>query len=212
MKKIKILVATSTMVLLLSGCEFMGLSLQEDYEYKPRVLDPNINMTVSEFLYSSPDHQLDTLISAIAYAGLQDEFTKPGRTFFLMHNLAFYRLDSKGKVDVNCYFGKKKLPNGQTATKISDYPVEQIRELLLYHILEGEYGYDNLTPDNQEVPTLLTTDSGTMLLRLTNDRDSRISINEFFGSQKVTRARTSNLRATDGTIHVVGDYAEYAPS
>ncbi|MFZ6010416.1 MAG: fasciclin domain-containing protein [Bacteroidota bacterium] len=196
--------------LVFSSCEFMGLGLQEDYEYTPRTLDPHINMTVMEFLQSSPGHQLDSLLSAIQYAGLTDEFSKPGRTFFFLHNLAIYRLDSKGKVDVNCYFGKYTV-NGKPATKWKDYPVEQVRNLLLYHMVEGEYTYDNLTPDNIELITLSTAAKNKMLLRIVNDRDSKVTINEFFGSIKVVRARTSNLLATDGTIHIVGDFAEYGP-
>lgn len=210
MKKMKKLTIIVSLSLALSGCEFMGLSLQEDYEYKPRALNPQINMTVQEFMNSNPEGAFDSLFSAIEYAGLEAEFSAPGRTFFLLHNLAIYRLGSNGLIDPNCYFAKFKV-NGVNAARWTDYPVEQVRDLLLYHIVDTHYSYDNLTPDNLQVNTLLEGEKGTMLLRIVNDRDSRVTINDFFGSQKVTRARTSNLLATDGTIHIVGDYADYVP-
>ena len=210
MKTIKILLLLAMGSVAITGCELFGLEVQEDYHYKQKVLDPHINMTVNEFLHSDVDSQLDSMISAINYAGLQDEFTKPGRTFFFLHNNAIFRRTTAGAVDANCYFGKFRV-NNQPATKWKDYPVEQVRDFLLYHIVEGQYSFDNLTPDNTEVTTLLATPKGTMFLRVINDRDSKVTINNFFGSQRTTTVRTSNILATDGTVHILGDYAEYIP-
>ena len=210
MKTIKILLLLATVSVALVSCSLFGLDVQEDYYYKQRVLDPHINMTVSEFLYSDVGHQLDSVISAINYAGLQDEYAVAGRTHFLLHNLAIYRTNTAGVVDANCYFGKFKV-NGLPAKKWKDYPVQQVKDLLLYHIVEGQYSFDNLTPDNLEVTTLLATDKGRMFLKVINDRDSKVRVNEFFGSLKTVSVRTSNILATDGTIHILGDYAEYIP-
>lgn len=208
MKKIKILFTVLGVMVMLSGCEFFGLELQEDYEFKPRLLDPHIDMTAYEFMVSNPGGELTLMNQAVAYAGLQEEYKKPGRTFFLLHDLAVYRLNSGGDVDVNSYFGKNTV-DGMPATSWEDYPVEQVRDLLLYHIVEDEYSFHNLTPDNVTTDTMLPGENGIMLLMVRNDRDSKLRINDFFGSEKVVQARTTNILSTNGPIHILGDYAQY---
>jgi hypothetical protein len=208
MKKLKILFTAFCMMVVLGACEFLGLELQEDYEFKPGLLDPHIDMSAYEFMVSNPGGQLTLMNQAVVYAGLEEEYKKPGRTFFLLHDMAVTRLNSQGQVDVNSYFGKNTV-NDMPATKWEDYPVEQVRDLLLYHIAEGEYSFHNLTPDNVTTDTMLGGENGIMLLHVRNDRDSKLRINDFFGSAKVVQARTTNILSTNGPIHIVGDYALY---
>jgi hypothetical protein len=209
MRKIKIAITLFSLSLFVSGCTLFGLDAQEDYEFKPNTLDNKIDMTAGEFLLSNPTNEFNYMLAALDYTGISiDEFNKTGRTYFLLHDLAVYRLATNGTVDANCYFGKNKV-NGQPGTKWEDYPVEQIRDLILYHIVEGEYSFENLTPDNVEVHTLKTGSNNLMMLKVINDRDSKLTINDFFNSLKLVRARTAGIVATNGPVHILGDYAEY---
>jgi uncharacterized surface protein with fasciclin (FAS1) repeats len=191
---------------LVSGCELAGLKVQEDYQYQQKVLDPKINQTVQEFLTVRTDTLLSLMAEAIQYAGIDPgEYRQPNRTFLLLHNRAILRYDNKGAVDKNCFFGKNTV-NGKPGTKWQDYPVEQVRNLLLYHMIEGEYSFENLGTENATVSTLLV--GKTVTMKLSNDRDSKIRINDFFNSPKIVIPVTSGIKATNGTVHIVDNYLE----
>jgi uncharacterized surface protein with fasciclin (FAS1) repeats len=191
---------------LVSGCELVGLKVQKDYQYQQKVLDPTINKTAQEFLTVRTDTLLSFMVEAIQYAGIDPaEYSKPNRTFLLLHNRAILRYDSKGAVDKTCFFGKNTV-NGKPGTKWQDYPVEKVRDLLLYHIIEGEYSFENLGTENVTVSTLLA--GKTLTMKLSNDRDSKIRINDFFNSIKIVIPATSGIKATNGTVHIVDNYVE----
>src|SRR5690606_32764734 len=101
-------------------------------------------------------------------------------------------------------------PTTRPARGWHDYPVEKVRELLLYHIVEGEYSYHNLSPDNTVVRSLATDESANMLyLSILNNRDAKIRVNDFPGTIQALSARTGNLKATNGFIHVFDAYQRY---
>ena len=206
-----------------SACTLMGLDLQENDKHQIRILDPEIHMSALEFIQTPLEDTLrsfERFYDAVVYAGMEDEYTKEGRTFFVFNNYAILRYNSDGvTINSGCYFGRNKVPsldeNGQpilddngnpvmrAATAWSDYPVEHVRELLRAHIAEGEYSYVNLGPDNVATSSLSQVDSTqTIYLKIQNDRNSKLVVNDFPGTYRMLSARTANLKATNGYIHV----------
>ncbi len=158
----------------LTGC----YKVQTDYDYKKSEIDPHYNISVKDYILSrgtaAPNN--DTIFKwmqkAIEYSGIDlAEYEKPGRTFILLHTDAVRRLTSN-KVTAGFFFDYpvvvkdnagvpiKSLSNPafdstRPAVAWEEYSKETVKNLLLYLIVQGEYGYDNLTITNQAVPTLL---------------------------------------------------------
>lgn len=161
-------------VFALTGC----YKLQKDYDYKPSEIDPHYNMTVKEFLLSrgtagvGSDTIFKWMQKGIEYAGIDmAEYEKPNRTYILLHTDAIRRLTSN-KVTAGFFFDypivvKDALGNPiksilnplvdstRPANNWNEYSQQTVKNLFLYLIIEGEYGYDNLTITNQSLKTLL---------------------------------------------------------
>jgi uncharacterized surface protein with fasciclin (FAS1) repeats len=195
-------------VALLSGCEVAGLKFQENEDYDYHVLDPKIDMTALEYLnLPRKDTVFRMMQKGIAYAGLTEEYSKPDRTFLFLTNAAILRYNTDRTVNKDCFFGKFKV-NGVPAKKWEDYPVETVRDLFLYHIIEGVYSYDNLTPYNTITTSLRATDN-TVHMLVVNNRDSKIRLNDFPNAKKPVQVRSSNIQATNGVIHALDLFLEY---
>ena len=160
---------------LLPGC----YKLQKDYDYKPQEIDPHYNITVRQFIIqkgtgaANNDTSLKWMQKAIEYAGIDmNEYEKPGRTFILLHTDAIRRFNSSGKVSGGFFFDypvivkdasgnpiKSILIPTQDSTRPAlewtEYSKETVKNLLLYFIIEGEYGFNNLPLTNTAVKTLL---------------------------------------------------------
>ena len=191
--------------MLLSGCEIGGLGFQEDASYDHHVLDPQTGMSAWEYLNVPREDTIFQLMQeGIAYAGLEEEYKKPNRTFLFLQNSAILRYNPNGTVNSSSYFGYNLLDDGTPATRWEDYPVEEVRSLLLYHIIEGVYTFgQNLGPENTEV----TTASGEKAyIRAGNERNTPVRINDFPFSTKPTTARSSNIQTTNGVVHVINGF------
>lgn len=200
----------------------MGLDIQEHHKHNVTLLSSEIHKTALKFIQTPLEDTLrsfERFRDAVAYAGLEDEYVQPNRTFFVFNNYAILRYNSNGSVNSNCYFARNPVPllddNGnpvldegglpimRPANDWSDYSVDHVRNLLRYHIVEGEYSYHNLGPDNIAVQSLSSLDTAkTVYLKVQNDRNSRIVVNDVPSSSRVISARTSNLKATNGYVHV----------
>ena len=162
----------------LSGC----YKLQTDYKYVPHTLDPHINITAKEFMNSrgkggvGSDTVFKLMQLGVEYAGIDmAEYEKPGRTFIFMHNSAIRTTTGSGatlKVTGGFFFDypivakdsagnvlKSKINPTQDSTRPafqwSEYSKETVKNYLLYFIITGEFGFDNLGANNTSVPTLL---------------------------------------------------------
>lgn len=199
-------IALFTAAALLSGCEIAGLQYQDDAPYDYHVLDPQTGMSAWEYINKPREDTLFKLmLEGISYAGLEEEYSKPNRTFLVLQNEAILRFNPNGTINSGCYFGYNLLENGDTARAWTDYPVEEIREFFQYHIFEGVYTFgQNLGPENAEVKTLL--EGETAVIRAGNERNSPVRINDFPFSLRPTTARTSNLQTTNGVIHVINGF------
>lgn len=160
--------------ILFSGC----YKLQKDYDYQPREIDPHYDMTVKQFILlkgtaaANNDTTLKWMQKAIEYSGMDlAEYEKPGRTFILLHTDAVRRLTS-GKVTAGFFFDYPIVAKDGSGNPIksilvptqdslrpaidwTEYSKQTVKNLLLYLIVEGEFGFDNLPITNTAYKTLL---------------------------------------------------------
>lgn len=170
-----------------AGC----YKLQKDYDYNPSVIDPHYDITVKQFLLSrgtagaGSDTPFKWMQKGIEYAGIDmAEYEKPGRTYILLHTDAIRRLTSN-KVTAGFFFDYPIVVKDGTGTPIKslinpaldstrpavaweEYSQETVKNLFLYLMIEGEYGFDNLTISNTAVKTFLP--AGTVV----NPTDSKL--------------------------------------
>jgi hypothetical protein len=232
MKEIKIqpkLIYYSICICLLAfgftGCKkVLGLQLQQEVTHPTTTIDPHINKTAWQFIKDNAlgtganDTIFKQMYKAIIYSGIDtNEYTKPDRTFLVMHNDAVLR-KSGSAVTTDCYFGKYKVGfPAVAATKWEDYPQLQVKNHLLSLIVQGAYTFENITPDPLYVHSLMPPNTDPLnpesiiTFRVINDRDSRLRINDFPGSAYPTpnlatpglQARTAGLLSTNGPVHVI---------
>jgi len=218
MKNISFGIALLLVMFAVAGCNLAGLKYQENADYTHYVLDPHINKTAYQYIkdrsynYAGKDTIFKLMRQAIEYSGIDtNEYLKPDRTFILLHNDAIYRTTVVNKVPTvttDCYFGKY-LVNGKPGTKWSDYPKDQVKNYLLYLIVQGAYSFDNLGPNNVTATTLEPqgydplNPTSIMLLRVNDDQNYPIRLNDFSNSVAYVTVRTTNILATNGDIQVI---------
>jgi len=210
-------------LLLFNSCE--KLALYKDHKYTgPNVLDPQQGITAWEYLnLPRADTLFNQMKRAIAYAGLEEEYKKPDRTYLFMINAALGVRGSLGlgTESTTSYMGTKKVGTPAIAAKNwSDYPKAQIAEMLKYHIIQGRYTYDELpiTDVDSRQPVIVTckTLATQNADPLANNVYMNLSIgfaiqfNNFPKTGRTASARTGNLQMLDGcVVHVLGAYLEY---
>lgn len=217
-KNLTFLLSGVFMLLSICGCDLAGLKLQESHDYHPYVLDPHINKTTWQYIkdrsynFAGKDTIFKLMRQAIEYSGIDTNlYIKTNCTFILLHNDAIYRTTTTNKVTTvttDCYFGKY-LINGKPATKWSDYPKDQVKNYLLYLIVQGAYSFNNLGPTNTVATTLMpqNTDplnpTSIMMLRVNDDQNFTMRLNDFSNSVAYVSVRTSNILPTNGAIQVI---------
>lgn len=207
--KIKSVFAFGTLIcsLFFSSCELVGLDLQKNYDYHASAPDPNVNMTAWEYLNQErPDSLFKLMLEGIKYAGLEEEYSKSDRTFIFLTNSAIYQISTSGIELSTSYFVRNKV-NGESAKSWEGYPVEQVRDLFLYHILQGVHTYPDIKLENTDCKTLL--DDKLVTIKMLTIGDSRLAFNNYTGTIRGVNARTSNLRPTNGVIHVIDQNLYY---
>ena len=169
------------LILFIIGISLTGCyKMQKDYDYVKYELDPHVNMTAKAFIQSRSDSvtpgRVDTVFrwmkKAIEYSGIDwTEYEKPNRTYILLHTNAI-RTYSGANVNGGFFFDYPvivKDPSGnpypsvlnpgqdsmRAAKNWNEYSVETVKNYLLSLIIEGEYNFDNLRPQNTTVKTLL---------------------------------------------------------
>jgi hypothetical protein len=221
MKKIKqasLWLAFAGLLIGITSCNLAGLKMQENADYHPYVLDPHINKTAWQYIkdrsynYTGKDTIFKLLRQGIEYSGIDtNEYIKDNRTFILLHNDAILRTTVVNKVatpTADCFFGKY-LVNGKPGTKWSDYPQIQVKNYLLYLIIPQAYSFNNLTPNNVTATTLeplgydILNPNSLMTLRVNDDQNFPIRLNDFSTSVGYVTVRTTNILPTNGAIQVI---------
>lgn len=192
---------------LMVGC----LDIQGSYDYEPSNANPYLSVTAWEFIEQRQD-TFSILKEAIeyvdvAYPGFKNLYTQTDKKY------TYLFLDDAGFTATGGVFKNAGVSSVQAMNP------EKLRDILLYHIVEGCYhslsigGSLNFEPIN--VITLLKSQDAVMTMRISdaNSRTdySRLKINENAGSSPVITAATSNLIPTNGVIHVFSKQLIYIP-
>lgn len=198
----------SLLTALISGC----YGIQESYDYEPANANSYLEMTAWEFIEQRQD-TFSLLKRAIehvdaSFPGFKNLYQQTDKkyTYLLLNEIAI-RWKSTG---VYGYLG---------INSIEDADPAKLRDVLLYHIVDGYY--HSLSPDGLltfdpiNVKTLLDNEKGIMTMKISNVAQrleySRLKINENAGSSTVFTAVTSNLITTNGVIHVFSQHLFYKP-
>jgi hypothetical protein len=203
----------------LTSCKkLFGLERQTNWEFTPVTLDPRINVNAWEFLKKRAlgtvpnDTIFKRMYQGIVYAGIDsNEYMKPNRTYIFLHNDAIRR-----GTNTDSYWGYYKVSNPlRVATDWSEYPVDSVRNWLLYLIVDGNHTFETLGPIATEVQTHMPPNvnplnpQSIMTLRINNASDSKFMINDYIGTLRSTTARTAGIISTNGPVHVVDRIVEY---
>ncbi|TDH20084.1 hypothetical protein EXU57_21880 [Segetibacter sp. 3557_3] len=206
-----------------TGCKkFIGLERQTDWEFTPVTLDPNVKMSAWDYLKSRAlgsvpaDTVFKRMYQGIIYSGIDtNEYNKPNRTFIFLHNDAVRRVVSN-LVQPDSYFGYYRVGSPlRPANSWEEYPQDSVKMWLSYLIVDGVYNFDNLTPVNVEVPTLMKkginprNPESVINLRVENSGNYPIRINDFVGTLRATTVRSGGYVTTNGAMHVVDRIVEY---
>jgi hypothetical protein len=225
--KIKIfpfLISVVAPLFITTGCELAGLELQKSYEYDASIRSSKINMNALEFMKSRPD-LFSSMIEAVNYTSLSEEYTKPDRTFLLLTNRALSdeTYVPSGSSVMGSYFACYKVSNPRYNPAIpangpmllipdnwSVYPVETVKQFLLYHIVKEAVSFRNAKTFPFFYPSVaynVEGDTTMVSFNLVNDRYATLRVNGFTGSRKSDLApRTSGIDCTNGVIHVLDDF------
>ena len=202
-----------------AGCKkVLGLERQRDWEFTPVTLDPHINISAWQFLKQRAlgtvpaDTIFKRMYQGIIYAGIDStEYMKENRTYVFLHNDAIRR-----GTNTDSYWGYYKVGNPlRVATDWSEYPVDSVRNWLLYLIAEGNHTFETVGPILKEAATLMPKNvnprnpESIITFRVNNASDSKFMINDYIGSLRPTTARTAGILATNGPVHVVDRIVEY---
>ncbi len=138
--------------LIITGCNLFGLELQENYKYDSSTFDPKVDKTVLEYMKSDPA-LFSSMLEAIKWAEMEEEYNKPNRTYILLTNRALMDeeyLPTNPKIPLGSYFACNKISNPVynpldvntgPATIVPDnwkaYPKEKVKAFLKYHIMLG---------------------------------------------------------------------------
>ncbi len=189
----------SLVLLVFSGCE---LELQKDYDYTPSVDNPHLNVTAWKYFEQNED-AFSELVEAIEYAGLKEYYTQTDKkyTYLALDNVAMrsYR--------ENVFPG---------IGSIADCDRETVKNMLLYHIIDGEYSsYGQLKVEPMFVLTMLPGEQGLMTMSVWKNpwqaAVGKILINETGsnGKSPQRRVKTSNIMPLNGVIHILEQYCYY---
>ena len=160
LKYYKITLVLLALPFLFTSCELLGLDYQDsyDYDYDAGMPSNKIDMSAFEFIQSRTDI-FSLLGEAILYAGVENEFKRSGVTYLLPTNTAF---NSETSTDLS-YFQTHQLtyiddetgePVSYAPISMTAYPKEQVKEFLLYHIVQGKYTFTNLPAESTWFETI----------------------------------------------------------
>lgn len=183
------------------ACSCSKLPLQRSIKYEPHALDPHQGMTCWEYICN--DLSLSSMKNAIELCGLEDYYksSEEKYTFLLLDDTAF-----------SSYI----LPQF-SAGDIADIPIAFLKNILLFHIIRGEYSSYNgmITYDPIHVITLWNDVNAIMTIKL-NDAVSlsqrlqdKVTLMDQCGNSSVIRATSSDLIMTNGPAHILSRHCVY---
>ena len=164
-----------------------GYDLQEDYDYEYTPGNAYLDQTAYEFIQSRKEIDMGILCQAVDRVGFKDEYEASDRTYIVMNDVAFV-----------AYFQTKKYAG---LDNMSD---KDIKDLLNSLMLE------------EPISSLDLTINPIAMKPINRDKKMYMWINTVTGySMRIhyvavatagTPVVTSNIRPTNGVIHVVDKY------
>lgn len=230
MKRIKILfaipLAAAAIAVLASGCTLFGLKKQTDNNRSTNIdtIDAHLNMTAWAYIksrglqsHTKADTPLALLQRAILYSGIDtNEYIKPNRTY-ICPNAASCKLVYAG------FFTSA----GKAAARWQDYSKADVKNYLMYLILDQQYTHYNMPYNNVTAQSLAPAGTYTtqptgfrvvipgsspatftpnatsnMLIRVLNASNGNTSDYPIFINDN-NYVTTSDLLATNGVVDVV---------
>jgi len=201
-----------------TSCEVFGLDFQDPYDFDDQkgLYDNQLKEPAWDFIKSRADIFSD-LIAAVEYAEIDTEiFSRPNQTLLMVTNKG---LTSTTASDMS-YWYMNQIPTADPLVTIMPlswdvYPKEQVRNLILYHVLKGAYSYIELTNttkgESMFFPTLSDLPNAYVALQMKREGALSIYFNNYPNHYKLDlKARTNNLQAPNGTyIHVMDSWLNY---
>lgn len=188
-----------TIALLAVSCD--KLPLQKSHDFDPKPLDPHQGITCWEYVTKTYDLQL--MKQAVEKCGLEELYSqeKAEYTYLLLDDSAF----------TTYVFPQIK------ASSVEEADADDLRNILLFHIIKGEYSSYNgmLSYEPVHVLTLWSSLDAVMTIKLNNDktlsskRQDKVTLMDQCGSSTVIYARTSDLLMTNGPAHILSRNCVY---
>ena len=246
MKKINHIILTITVLFgvsaIISGCSLGGLSLQKDFNRSTTdTIDAHLYKTAWEYIKSRAyGSKTDTLFrrmyDGIIYSGIDtNEYIKPNRTFILLTNNTIITTT----VNANNTITRTGLwvsytNNGVQGTSWASYSKQDVKNYLLYLILQAQYSHYNLplkvttastlapagvytaNPVTFKAPvangaTYNPNPNSQMLIRLSNANTVTSQLDYPIVLNESINITTSDLLATNGVVSVVSNNTATVP-
>ncbi len=210
-------------LLVLTSCDKFPLQTSEDFE--DSTLDPTLNMSAWEYIESDLV-TFSSMKNAIEIAGMEEEYKSGSdKTFLLLNNTALDTYFANNLVSNPNYTGATANgPEFITPIDFTNYPLENVIELLEYHILDQrlaitdangvdeDSGSDGAYQEDVWYKTRAYKKYGdTALICAWWERNSTCSFyfNYFSGHYTSSLKPTiSNMVATNGVVHVFSKYLQ----
>lgn len=170
-----------------TSCSLFGYDLQEDYDYKYTPGNAYLNQTAYEFIQSRKDIDMGIMCQAIQRIHFEEEFKTPDRTYIVMNDIAFV-----------AYFQTMKYAG------LENMADQDIKNLLTSLMLNKAVTSLDLTVNPVDMKPINTNKKMYMWIDKTTNYNVKIHYAAVTTSG--TPVITSNLRPTNGVIHVVEKY------
>lgn len=170
-----------------SSCSLFGYDLQEDYDYEYTPGNAYLNQTTYEFIQSRKEIDMGILCQAVDRVGFKDEYEASDRTYIVMNDVAFV-----------AYFQSKKYAG---LDNMSD---KDIKDLLNSLMLEEPISSLDLTINPIAMKPINRDKKMYMWINTVTGYNMRIHYAAV--ATAGTPVVTSNIRPTNGVIHVVDKY------
>lgn len=182
-------------------CSCSKFPLQKPVKYDPQPLDPHQGVSCWEFICSNSSFA--TMKQAVQMCSMEEYYSSPkgGYTYLLLNETAFnsYILPQFGAGD------------------IEEVPVDKMKDILLFHIIKGEYSSYNgtLSYDPVHVITLWENVDAVMTIKLNDDgslsqkQQDKMCFMDQCGRSTMIKAFASDYLMTNGPAHILSRHCVY---
>ncbi len=173
----------------------LGSCIQKSFDYEPSTTSETgkFNGTALDFINAAKiSDSLSLMKEAITLTGLQNLYSQTGpRTFIMPKNVGF-----RTYLKTNKY------------ASLASVPVATLTAVLNYHIVKASYYTADPQFIKSDSPIMYQTEAANPLY-FSHDSNFRVVVNQ--GTKKSFTIYVSNIRPTNGVIHISSDVVYYLP-